>query len=702
MEDLYKLVEEQEVSNVERPDEEDDQFDPEINNLHQPLLKRNGTLSSNPLAIVGAKVSHIESLDYEINENDLFKHDWRSRSRVQVLQYIFLKWFLAFLVGLLTGVIATLINLAIENIAGYKLLGLVKYIEQERYLMGFVFMAGANFILTLVAAVLCVCFAPTAAGPGIPEIKAYLNGVDTPNMDRRDLITCGSSSGVCAAFRAPVGGVLFALEEVATWWRSALLWRTFFSTAVVVVVLRAVMEYCKSGDCGLFGKGGLIMFDVSGVSVRYHVVDIIPVAVIGVLGGLLGSLYNYTLHKVLKVYNVINNLSVSVFTSICLYGLPFLAQCRPCQPSDPSCPSSGHLKRFNCPPAHYNDLATLLLTTNDDAVRSVFSIQTPGQYSLPSLVIFFALYCILGLITFGIAVPSGLFLPIILMGSAYGRILGLAMGPYTKIDPGLYAVLGAASLMAGSMRMTVSLCVIFLELTNNLLLLPITMLVLLIAKTVGDCFNPSIYEIILELKGLPFLDAHPEPWMRNITVGELADVKPAVVSLNGVEKVGRIVEVLKNTTHNGFPVVDTGNGANELHGLVLRAHLLLVLKKKWFLGERRRTDEWEVREKFTSIDLAERGMTIDEVAVRKEEMEMYVDLHPLTNTTPYTVVESMSVAKAMVLFRQVGLRHMLVLPKYQAAGVFPVVGILTRQDLIAHNILSVFPHLESKGNKKEH
>lgn len=41
---------------------------------------------------------------------------------------------------------------------------------------------GTNFILTLSAAVLCVCFAPTAAGPGIPEIKAYLNGIDTPNM----------------------------------------------------------------------------------------------------------------------------------------------------------------------------------------------------------------------------------------------------------------------------------------------------------------------------------------------------------------------------------------------------------------------------------------------------------------------------------------------------------------------------------------
>lgn len=44
-------------------DEED--RDPESNSLHQPLLKRNRTLSSTPLALVGAKVSHIESLDYE-------------------------------------------------------------------------------------------------------------------------------------------------------------------------------------------------------------------------------------------------------------------------------------------------------------------------------------------------------------------------------------------------------------------------------------------------------------------------------------------------------------------------------------------------------------------------------------------------------------------------------------------------------------
>ena len=55
--------------------------------------------------------------------------------------------------------------------------------------------------------------------------------------------------------------------------------------------------------------------------------------------------------------------------------------------------------------------------------------------------------------------------------------------------------------------------------------------------------------------------------------------------------------------------------------------------------------------------------------VTKEEMDMYVDLHPLTNRTPHTVVETMSVAKAMVQFREVGLRHMLVLPKHNGPAV---------------------------------
>ncbi|KAJ6798403.1 chloride channel protein CLC-c-like isoform X1 [Iris pallida] len=126
------------------------------------------------------------------------------------------------------------------------------------------------------------------------------------DKDRRDLITCGSAAGVAAAFRAPVGGVLFALEEAASWWRSALLWRTFFTTAVVAVVLRSLIEYCRSGKCGLFGKGGLIMFDISSTVTTYSTPDLLVVIVLGVIGGLLGSLYNYFVDKVLRTYSIIN------------------------------------------------------------------------------------------------------------------------------------------------------------------------------------------------------------------------------------------------------------------------------------------------------------------------------------------------------------------------------------------------------------
>lgn len=125
------------------------------------------------------------------------------------------------------------------------------------------------------------------------------------DRDRRDLVTCGSAAGIAASFRAPVGGVLFALEEMSSWWRSALLWRIFFSTAVVAIVLRALIDVCLSGKCGLFGKGGLIVFDVYSENASYHLGDVLPVLLLGFVGGILGSIYNFLLEKVLRAYNYI-------------------------------------------------------------------------------------------------------------------------------------------------------------------------------------------------------------------------------------------------------------------------------------------------------------------------------------------------------------------------------------------------------------
>ena len=65
---------------------------------------------------------HFVHFTCRIIENDLFKQDWRSRTRAEIVQYVVLKWTLALLIGLGTGLVAFFNNIGVENIAGFKLL----------------------------------------------------------------------------------------------------------------------------------------------------------------------------------------------------------------------------------------------------------------------------------------------------------------------------------------------------------------------------------------------------------------------------------------------------------------------------------------------------------------------------------------------------------------------------------------------------
>nr|XP_016468444.1 PREDICTED: putative chloride channel-like protein CLC-g isoform X1 [Nicotiana tabacum] len=749
--------------------------------LTRPLLlnglRRSASNTTSQVAIVGSNVCPIESLDYEISENDYFKQDWRRGEKIQTLQYIFMKWMMCFFIGLLIGLVGFCNNLAVENIAGTKFVVTSNMMLARRYTTAFLVFASSNFGLTLFAGLITAFIAPEAAGSGIPEVKAYLNGVDAPaifslrtlfvkivgsisavsgslvigkagpmvhtgaciaalmgqggskkygltwkwlkyfknDRDRRDLVTCGSAAGMAAAFRAPVGGLLFALEEMASWWRSALLWRAFFTTAVVAIVLRALIDVCLSGKCGLFGKGGLIMFDVTSANSAYHIWDVPPVLFLAVFGGIWGSLYNFLQDRVLRIYNRINErgaaykivlaLAISIFTSCLLFGLPWLASCRPC-PSDTSepCPTigrNGNYKKFQCPPGHYNDLASLFFNTNDDAIKNLFSKDTDAEFHHLSMLIFFITCFFLSIFSYGIVAPAGLFVPVIVTGAAYGRFIGMMFGSHSTLNHGLFAVLGSAALLGGSMRMTVSLCVIILELTNDLLLLPLMMLVLLISKTVADTFNGNIYDLIMRLKGFPYLESHAEPYLRQLAV---CDVVTGPLQLfSGIEKVGNIVHVLKTTGHNGFPVVDEPPLSHSpvLFGLILRAHLVELLKKKAFIRDPVPAGS-DAFNHFSADDFAKKGLDhgdrVENIQLTDEEMDMFIDLHPFCNTSPYTVVETMSLAKALVLFREVGLRHLLVIPK--VSGRVPVVGIITRHDFMPEHVLSLHPSLAKSKWKR--
>lgn len=51
-----------------------------------------------------------------------------------------------------------------------------------RYKAAFLLYICCNAVLAAAAAALCAYIAPAAAGSGIPEVKAYLNGIDAHSI----------------------------------------------------------------------------------------------------------------------------------------------------------------------------------------------------------------------------------------------------------------------------------------------------------------------------------------------------------------------------------------------------------------------------------------------------------------------------------------------------------------------------------------
>ncbi|KAG5587794.1 hypothetical protein H5410_048228 [Solanum commersonii] len=752
--------------------------------------------------------STVESLDYEVVENFAYREEQAKRGKLYMGYAVLVKWFLALLIGIGTGLAAVFINLSVENFAGWKF-SLTFQIIQKSYFAGFLVYILINLVLVLSSVYIITCFAPAASGSGIPEIKGYLNGIDTHGIllfrtligkifgsigsvggglalgkegplvhigaciasllgqggstkyhlrsrwlqvfsserDRRDLVTCGCAAGVAAAFRAPVGGVLFALEEVTSWWRSQLMWRVFFTSAIVAVVVRTAMGWCKDGNCGHFGAGGFIIWDISGGQEDYSFEELLPMAVIGVIGGLLGALFNQLtlymthwrrnyLHKKGIRVKIIEACLISVITSAISFGLPLFRRCTLCPEADANsgieCPQApgmfGNYVNFYCQNnKEYNDLATIFFNTQDDAIRNLFSAKTAHEFSAQSLLTFLVMFYTLAVVTFGTAVPAGQFVPGIMIGSTYGRLVGMFVVSFYKklnIEEGtlppsaepsyhngvkengsvsalyqldltnavddhqdnlfLVTTGGAASFLGGSMRMTVSLCVIMVEITNNLKLLPLIMLVLLISKAVGDAFNEGLYEEQARLRAIPLLESRPKYQMRYMTAKEACGNQNAVY-FPRVVKVADIVSILRSNDHNGFPVVDHArSGETLVIGLILRSHLLVLLQSKVDFQHSplpcdSRGDLLPIRHHLSEFvkPVSSKGISLHDIHFTPDDLEMYIDLAPFLNPSPYVVPEDMSLTKVYNLFRQLGLRHLLVVPRPAR-----VIGIITRKDLI--------------------
>ncbi|KAF5946768.1 hypothetical protein HYC85_016996 [Camellia sinensis] len=125
--------------------------------MRQPLLVKSRTNNTSQIAIVGANACPIESLDYE----DLVSNPTSRGIRDQILP-----------------------SLGLEVVIMGKRRATPHCVTNHpcRYYKAFATYAVCNMVLAIAAAALCAYIAPAAAGSGIPEVKAYLNGVDAQSI----------------------------------------------------------------------------------------------------------------------------------------------------------------------------------------------------------------------------------------------------------------------------------------------------------------------------------------------------------------------------------------------------------------------------------------------------------------------------------------------------------------------------------------
>eukprot|EP00434_Breviolum_minutum_P024932 symbB.v1.2.022021.t1/scaffold1885.1/size149428/2 len=148
--------------------------------------------------------------------------------------------------------------------------------------------------------------------------------------------------------------------------------------------------------------------------------------------------------------------------------------------------------------------------------------------------------------TFGAAIPSGLFIPSLYVGATLGRFIGniintvaSSVSPFpVHIEPAVFAMVGAISMLSGFCRMTVSLVVIMFELTGELNYIVPFMCAVLTAKLVGDMMTPSIYDAHAKLNG--YMPVEDQENLRFDTV--LADISKPCASggsvKSGIEALG--------------------------------------------------------------------------------------------------------------------------------------------------------------------
>ncbi|KAI0202147.1 chloride channel [Astrocystis sublimbata] len=346
---------------------------------------------------------------------------------------------------------------------------------------------------------------------------------DRNDAKRREVLSAAAAAGVVVAFGAPIGGVLFGLEEVAYFFPAKTLFRTFFCCIVAALSLKFLNPY---------GTHKIVLFEVR-YKIDWEWFELAGFILVGILGGAFGAMFikasrrwalSFRKIPVIKKYPLFEVFLVALVTGLIGYW--------------------NILTKLPVAKLLLNLAAPCEDTERDDDLGLCVSSLDEFPAVISMLLTAFIIKGFLTIITFGIKVPAGIYVPSMVVGGLMGRIVGhlvqwvVLRFPHWAIwgtcplirqsscvQPGVYALIAAGSTMCGVTRLSVTLAVILFELTGSLdYVLPFS-LAILVAKWTADAVEPlSIYDLLTMMNSYPYLDNKHKPMF----TGELADIVPRV------------------------------------------------------------------------------------------------------------------------------------------------------------------------------
>ncbi|XP_028176993.1 H(+)/Cl(-) exchange transporter 3 isoform X5 [Ostrinia nubilalis] len=593
------------------------------------------------------------------------------------------------------------------------------------YIISYLFYIVWALIFAALSASLVRMFAPYACGSGIPEIKTILSGFiirgylgkwtliikvvglilsvssglslgkEGPMVHiasclgnilsylfpkygrneakKREILSAAAAAGVSVAFGAPIGGVLFSLEEVSYYFPLKTLWRSFFCALIAAFILRSINP---------FGNEHSVLFFVE-YNKPWIFFELIPFVGLGIIGGCIATIFikaniwwcRYRKYSKLGQYPVTEVLVVTLVTAVVAYPNPYTRM---------NTSQLIYLLFNQCGISNSDPLCDYDRNFTDVSSAITRAPAKPGVYNAIGL-LFLALVLklVMTVFTFGIKVPCGLFIPSLALGAIAGRIVGIGVEQlafhHSKIwifsgecstgddciTPGLYAMVGAAAVLGGVTRMTVSLVVIMFELTGGVRYIVPLMAAAMASKWVGDALGrQGIYDAHIALNGYPFLDSKDEFQHTSLAADVMQPKRNdtlAVITQDSMT-VDDVETLLKETEHNGYPVV-VSKESQYLVGFVLRRDLNLAI------ANARRTIEGISGQSavvFAGSGPAPAGPPPP------------LALHRILDMAPITVTDQTPMETVVDMFRKLGLRQTLVTHNGR------LLGVITKKDVLRH------------------